>query len=44
MTIMLILTLLVEDMFCLFYFLMFVVFMYGLCLQVNDWLFLIGKC
>jgi hypothetical protein len=36
---MLILTLLVEDMFCLFYFLMFVVFMYGLCLQVSDWIF-----
>jgi len=39
MTIMLILTLLVEDMFCLFYFLMYYVFMYGLCLQVSDWLF-----
>lgn len=38
MTIMLILTLLVED------FLMYVVFMYGLCLQVSDWLFSIGKC
>jgi hypothetical protein len=30
------------GMFCIFYFLMFVVFMYGLCLQVSDWLFFGG--